>query len=228
MTLPIKVKKLGHCCLVIEVGGLRIMTDPGNYTTAQDDEHNIDIILITHEHTDHLHIDSLNKVLANNPSAIVYTNSTVGKLLDAATPTAIPYQIVAHGDRIEVKGKNGDVGMSRTASIEGFGKDHAPIYKTVEMVENTGYMIADRLFYPGDAFHNPGKPIDVLALPVAGPWMKISEAIDYAQIVKPKACFPVHDGNLKTFGISHRLPTMIFEKMGVKFVAMGAGDSAEF
>src|SRR4051812_27786091 len=56
-----KIKKLGHCCLVIETKGIRIMTDPGNYSTLQADEKNIDIILITHEHTDHLHIESLKK-----------------------------------------------------------------------------------------------------------------------------------------------------------------------
>jgi L-ascorbate metabolism protein UlaG (beta-lactamase superfamily) len=31
----IKVTKLGHCCLLIETGGLRILTDPGSYSTSQ-------------------------------------------------------------------------------------------------------------------------------------------------------------------------------------------------
>ena len=47
------ITKLGHCCLVLEIDGVRILTDPGNYTTAQDTMTGIDIVLITHEHGDH-------------------------------------------------------------------------------------------------------------------------------------------------------------------------------
>lgn len=54
-----KVTKFGHCCLLIEEEGLRILTDPGSYSTRQNDVQNIDVILITHEHPDHLHIESL-------------------------------------------------------------------------------------------------------------------------------------------------------------------------
>ncbi len=31
---PMKIKKIGHCCLIIETKGVRIMTDPGTFTTA--------------------------------------------------------------------------------------------------------------------------------------------------------------------------------------------------
>ena len=38
-----KIKKLGHCCLVIEINGRKIMTDPGSWTTdEQIKERNID------------------------------------------------------------------------------------------------------------------------------------------------------------------------------------------
>ena len=29
-----KIKKIGHCCLIIETKGIRIMTDPGTFTTS--------------------------------------------------------------------------------------------------------------------------------------------------------------------------------------------------
>jgi len=44
--------KLGHCCLIIEDQGLRILTDPGEYTILQNQVKDIDLILITHEHAD--------------------------------------------------------------------------------------------------------------------------------------------------------------------------------
>ena len=54
-----KLTKLGHCCLLIEINGIRFLTDPGNYTTAQNEVKNLHCIVISHEHTDHLHIESL-------------------------------------------------------------------------------------------------------------------------------------------------------------------------
>jgi L-ascorbate metabolism protein UlaG (beta-lactamase superfamily) len=30
-----KIKKIGHCCLVIETNGKRIMTDPGSFTIEE-------------------------------------------------------------------------------------------------------------------------------------------------------------------------------------------------
>src|SRR3990167_6726087 len=76
-----KIKKIGHCCLIIEEAGLRVMTDPGIYSTEQNNAKNIDVVLITHEHGDHLHMESLKTVLANNPKAKVITNNAVGKIL---------------------------------------------------------------------------------------------------------------------------------------------------
>ena len=199
-----KVTKYGHCCLLIEVNGLRILTDPGSYSEGQNEVKNIDLILITHEHPDHLHIDSLKQVLKNNPQAKIITNTGVGKLLDVEK---IAYEIV--DDQKSTTEKN--------VLIEGFGTKHALMYETLPVVENTGYMIAERLFYPGDAWTNPNRKVEVLALPVAGPWMKIAEAIDYAKTIKPKVCFPVHDGGLKKPGVVHVLPPKVLKPLGIEF-----------
>jgi len=205
-----KVTKFGHCCLLIEENGLRILTDPGNYTTAQNELKNIDIVLITHEHADHLHIDSLKIVLANNPQAKIITNSSVGILL---TKEGMVYSIVDDGKQVTERG----------VIIEGFGKEHAEIYKTWKVVENTSYFIGQKLFYPGDAFYEPKRPVEILALPVAGPWLKISETIKYALAVKPKKCFPVHDGSLKTPGANHNIPSVILPQNGIEFLALEIG-----
>ena len=86
-----RITKLGHCCLIIEEAGVRIMTDPGMFSTAQNDVKNIDVVLITHEHQDHLHIDSLKTVLKNNPGVKVITNRGAGKLLEKE---GISYEIL--------------------------------------------------------------------------------------------------------------------------------------
>jgi len=210
------IKKIGHCCLVIKEKELTILTDSGSWTSEQDKERGIDLVLITHEHPDHLHIDSLVAVFKNNPNAEVVTNSTVGKILENQK---IRFTLLEEGQKIE---RNGVL-------IEGFGSEHAYIYQTVPNVQNTGYFIGDKLFYPGDAFHNPGKEVELLALPVAGPWMKIADAIDYAKEIKPKKCFPVHDGMIKDFATVpiRRIPKNALLREGIEFVALEEGETIE-
>jgi L-ascorbate metabolism protein UlaG (beta-lactamase superfamily) len=62
-----KITKIGHCCLLIEEKGLRILTDPGAWSEAQNELKNIQLILITHEHQDHFYLDSLKQVLKKQP-----------------------------------------------------------------------------------------------------------------------------------------------------------------
>ena len=76
------ITKLGHCCLVLENNGTKILTDPGSFTIEPVKAvTGINIILITHEHTDHYHIEAVQEVLKKNPGAVVVSNSAVAKLL---------------------------------------------------------------------------------------------------------------------------------------------------
>lgn len=200
-----KIIKLGHCCLVIEQPGLKIMTDPGNYSDAQNEVTGIEVILITHEHPDHLHLESLKTVLKNNPQAMIFTNQGVGAILKREQ---IAYQLLAHGQTQTING----------VVIAGQGAQHAPIYPTVPAVINTGYFIGGRFFYPGDAFYQPPQPVEILALPVAAPWLKLAEVLDYAKAIKPKVCFPVHDGMLKHLGPVHTLPAKVLMPQGIRFI----------
>ncbi len=210
-----KVTKLGHCCLLIEVRGIRFLTDPGSYTTAQNTVTGLHYVVISHEHTDHLHIESLKTVLKNNSEAKVICNSSVGAKLDVES---IPYSVIADGDSIELSG----------VTIAGYGLKHKLIYKDYEQVENTGYMFDAKLYYPGDAFHNPKVPVDVLALPVTGPWCTIAEAMDYALLIKPRVAFPVHDANLvRQNGITVRLPGIFLPKAGIQFIPLELGKETE-
>ena len=200
---------------MIEENGVRILTDPGIYSTSQNEVKDIDLIIITHEHPDHFHLDSLKIVTQNNPAAKIITNKGVGALLDKE---GISHEVVEDGQNYSF----------HDLLIEGFGKNHAPIYPTVPSVINTGYFIANKFFYPGDALTNPNKPVEILALPVVGPWLKIAEAIDYAKSLKPKICFPVHDGMLRPerIGPVHKLPEAVLAP-AIKFVVLAEGVATE-
>src|SRR5579859_6129010 len=217
-----KLIKLGHCALVLEENGVKLLTDPGSFTIeAQEKVTGLDAIVITHEHQDHFHIESVKKLLSTNPNAQVVTNAAVGRLLAAEN---ISHVQVGDGESTTIKG----------IKIEGFGKDHALVYPpNMGLVENTGYMIADKFYFPCDNFHPPSvgqarRQVDVLALPVAGPWMKISECIDFAKAIKARTAFGVHDGmiqpNFRGF-VGMMLKNLVPE---TEYVTLADGESREF
>ena len=210
-----KIIKLGHCCLLIEIQGTRFLTDPGNYTTLQNEVKNINAIVISHEHTDHLHVESVKTILKNNPKATIISNGSAGKVLEKEN---IPYIKVADGEEYKVNG----------ITISGHGQKHAPIYLDYEQIENTGYFFDSKLFYPGDAFTKLDKAIDILAFPIAGPWLNIQQAIDYVLETKPRVAIPVHDGGLlKNTGIVKRLPELYFPKANIKYVYLEINKEVE-
>lgn len=205
-----RITKLGHSCLVVEDGAGKFLIDPGDYTTSQNDISGLAAVLITQEHGDHFDIESIKKVLANNPTALVITNREVGEALRLQ---GISFVRLEQGETTEVAG----------VKISAYGSSHAPIYDGVKVIVNTGFLIGDKFFHPGDAFTVPPVPVDVLALPVSAPWLKIAESLDYARVVKPRLCFPIHDGALKIFGAPHALPAKVLPGSGILFTVPELG-----
>jgi L-ascorbate metabolism protein UlaG (beta-lactamase superfamily) len=208
------ITKLWHCCLLIETRGKRILTDPGCFTIeAHSNLENIDAILFTHEHADHYHLESLKILLEKNPDVQIFCNISVAELL---TKVDIHHVTIQDGQTVDFEG----------IVITGHGVYHAELHKSLPLMANTGFFIDEKLFYPGDAFIDPDKKIDVLALPVSWPWTNIGQAIDYAMKLQPRAAFPVHD--FIRFWASHVLPADILPKNGIEYVTMIEGDSHEF
>lgn len=209
-----KITKLGHCCLLIETKGKRILTDPGSYTiNTHSNLENIDCILYTHDHQDHFHLDSLQTIVHKNPQVIIYANDSVSELLEKA---GIRYIRLNNGDSVSL----GEV------LIVGLGEKHAEMHSSIPQISNLGFFIDSRLWYPGDAFTSPERSVEILALPVSGPWMKIGEAVDYALSIKPKVVIPVHDGT--RFGSSHLIPAKVLSQNGIEFIPMVENDVREF
>ncbi|MBP6921352.1 MBL fold metallo-hydrolase [Candidatus Gracilibacteria bacterium] len=209
-----KITKLGHCCLLIETRGKRLLTDPGCFTTdAHSSLENIDAILFTHEHADHYHLDSLKILLENNPKVTIFANTSVAELLDKEN---IKHTTIQDGQTVDFCG----------IILTGYGVQHESQHSTWPLSSNTGFFIDDELFYPGDALTDPQRPINILALPVAGGWVATHEFIDYALKLKPRIAFPVHD-HIR-FMSSHMLPAKILPENGIEFIPMKEGDSHEF
>ncbi|HEY0011099.1 MAG TPA: MBL fold metallo-hydrolase [Candidatus Paceibacterota bacterium] len=212
-----RITKYGHACLFVEEEEARILIDPGNWN-AFPDAQDIHVVLITHEHQDHLDVTQLKEVLAKNPNAVVITHEDAGKVLLAA---GIPYLPIVEGGRADIKG----------VCIQSIGSAHAIIYGDTSPCRNTGFLINARLYVPGDALHDvPASSVDVLALPTGAPWMKLPEAIDYAKALKPKVAFPIHDAMYTEEyrrGLVPKLVGSNLAEAGIDFRDLSDGDTLE-
>lgn len=208
-----KITKFAHCSLLVDTKNARVLFDPGKYSGKLESAKNLDAVIITHQHSDHLDLGLLSEVLKNNPKARVITHEGPAKLLERA---GVEHQLVDEGDSAKV----GD------AVIEAFNAPHQPIYHDFNMVKNMGFMIDDFCF-AGDSLHLPHDRVKVLALPVVAPWLKISEALDYALKIKPQICLPVHDGFLKSGGPFYAAPKQILSGSGIEFIEIENGASIE-
>lgn len=211
-----KITKYGHACVLVEEADARILIDPGSYS-GNVDATGVNAILITHNHQDHLDTGLVTAILERNPGAQVVTVAEAGKNLAEA---GIAFATIEDGEEIAISG----------VPVRSFGKHHSYIYGEMPQCQNTGYMIANRFYYPGDSLHVPDAQVEILALPVAGPWMKIAEAIDFAKAVNPKVVIPVHDGFIRPDRgqTTRTFPKMILEPLGIEFRDMQDGSQEEF
>jgi len=209
-----KIKKYGHACLLVDINGVKIITDPGSYSPAPDAT-GVAAVLITHEHQDHMDVGNVKAIQAANPGVRIISHAdVVAKLKDAG----IEAETIEPGQSVDVNG----------VAIESFGTEHAVIYKT-SPCRNTGFLIGGELFVTGDAVHDvPSKPVRVLALPTGGPWMKLGEAIDYVKAVKPEIAFPVHDA-LYTDAVQRSIGHWMQPNFdGTKYIDLAPGEEKEF
>ncbi|MGW0043719.1 MBL fold metallo-hydrolase [Rhodococcus sp. NPDC003348] len=175
----------GHSCLLVEHLGSKILFDPGNFSHGFEGITGLDAIAITHQHPDHADPARLPALVEANPDAALYADpQTAAQLGDGWTA-------VRPGDAF-------DVGR---AHLRGTGGRHAVIHPDLAVIDNTAFLLGDdehpaRLLHPGDSLYIPHEKVDVLALPAAAPWLKISEAIDYLRAVAPRVAVPIHQAIL--------------------------------
>jgi len=67
-----RLTHLGHACLLVETAGQRILIDPGVFSPGIEDVTGLDVILVTHQHADHVDLKRLPAVLEANPQARLY------------------------------------------------------------------------------------------------------------------------------------------------------------
>jgi L-ascorbate metabolism protein UlaG (beta-lactamase superfamily) len=189
-----RVTHLGHACLLVETADTRILVDPGSFSTGFEDLRDLDAVVVTHQHADHLDEERLPDLLAYNRQAPVYTDPESAELLGGTSSDIV---VLAQGEEHRV-------GMT---TIRPVGRLHAVNHDRVPRCTNVGVVLqADgepSIFHPGDAYDGEPGDVDVLAVPLNAPWSKVAETIAFVRRVSPRQVIPIHDALLSPAG--HRL-----------------------
>ena len=209
-----KFTKLEHSGCVIEKDGFKVVCDPVEFEANLPELENVVAIVITHKHGDHLQPEKISAILDRNSGARIFTTG------DAATE--IPNsEVVKNGDIVKVGG----------FELKFFGDIHAPIVAGKIPCQNIGVAIDDKIMNPGDSFDIPSgmtRP-EVLLVPSAAPWCRVSEGMEYIKTVKPKIAVPVHNAVLSDLGngFNNNWLRMACEEVGAKLAPLEVGESVE-
>ncbi len=186
-----RLTHLGHACLLVETGGQRIVIDPGVFSPGIEDMTGLNVILVTHQHADHVDLQRLPAMLEANPQARLYAEPQAAAVM---AETGI-------GSEHTVAGEELSIGRVLIMPV---GEKHALINEALPRIGNLGVVIRAEgepsLFHPGDAYDGEPGQVDILALPLNAPWTASRDTVAFAQRIAPKVSVPIHDVLLSAIG----------------------------
>jgi L-ascorbate metabolism protein UlaG (beta-lactamase superfamily) len=183
---------IGHGTLMMSFGGKIIHIDPVAQMADYTQLPQADLILVTHEHSDHLDLKAIEKIKTGK-TAFVITENVAKQVKDG---------IVL---------KNGEVKI-----IAGFRIEAVPAYNLLHMRSpgvpyhaqgvGNGYIIScgdKRVYIAGDTENTPEmkslRNIDIAFLPMNLPYTMTPEMVaDAAKAFRPKILYPYHFGKTDT------------------------------
>jgi L-ascorbate metabolism protein UlaG (beta-lactamase superfamily) len=182
----LKIYFLGHATLMLDYGGTIIHVDPvaryADYNTMP----KADIILVTHQHSDHLDSNSISKI--SKPSTTLILNPA-------------SFAIVKSGISL-ANGKTWQSGDIRVEAVPAYnttpGRD-----KYHPKGRDNGYILTlgqTRIYIAGDTENIPEmagiKEITIAFLPMNQPYTMTPEQVAAAaKVIKPKILYPYHYGD---------------------------------
>jgi len=182
--------KYGHSCVRIADGDRQLAIDPGTFSEVSTAVADLDAVLITHEHPDHLDVGELAAAAAANPALRVWAPQSVADQL--AGNEVLSERVTAVGP--------GQSFIAGGLQVRTFGGQHALIHSSIPVIANVGYLIGDAIYHPGDSYVVPNAVVEALLVPINAPWAKVSETIDFTVSVRAPRAFQIHDGLLNDTG----------------------------
>lgn len=221
--MPVEITWWGHATCTVEDSGVRLLTDPlftrrlahlrrRRGAVPPPGAALADAVLVSHLHSDHLHLPSLARLAAGTRLLVPRgARRAVPGLARTADVRGLAVTEVAPGDEVSVAGSAGEVRVRAvSASHDGrrlpFGPRLAPAL---------GYVVegAARTYFAGDTglFDSMAEevgPVDVALLPVGG-WgpylgpghLDPAGAARALALLAPAAAVPVHWGTYWPIGM---------------------------
>ncbi len=189
----LQITFIGHGTMMFSFDGKIIHLDPWTQLADYSKMPKADIVLITHEHRDHLDLKAL-KLISTGKTALVLTETCA--------------QQVKSG----IVMRNGDV-----RTVDGLKIEAVPAYNLVHMISpgvpyhpkgvGNGYVITfgdKRVYVAGDTENTPEmkalKDIYIAFLPMNLPYTMTPQMVaDAARAFKPRVLYPYHFDETDTF-----------------------------
>jgi L-ascorbate metabolism protein UlaG (beta-lactamase superfamily) len=197
---------IGHGTLMFSYLGTIIHVDPWSRLADYTKLPKADIILLTHDHPDHLDPAAL-KLVSGEKTAIILTQECRNRGIEGTVM------------------RNGD-----TATVAGIGIEAVPAYNIVNKRPDgrpfhpkgsgNGYIIAfggTRVYVAGDTENTPEmkrlRRIDIAFLPMNLPYTMTPEMVaDAARAFRPRILYPYHFGDTDT----SRLVALLRDEKGIE------------
>ncbi len=187
---------IGHASLVFEFNGRTIYTDPWSNLADYSTLPKADLILITHQHQDHLDPKAIN-LIAKDGTQYIETKDVHDELKKGT--------IMKNGEK---------------KTVDGIEIEAVPAYNTTEGRDkyhpkgrDNGYIITfgnKRVYVAGDTEDIPEmstfKNIDIAFLPMNQPYtMTPEQVVKAAKMINPKILYPYHYGDTDVSKIKKQL-----------------------
>ena len=186
------ITSVGHGTLMFAFGGMVIHVDPVSREADYGKMPAGDIIVVTHEHGDHLDPQAIAKVRKED-TAVILTERCAGSVAGGI--------VMRNGDVREVKGlKFEAVPAYNIVHMRGAGMPYHP------RGHGNGYVITfgdKRVYVAGDTENTPElkalRDIDVAFLPMNLPYTMTPQMVaDAARAIRPAILYPYHYGQTDT------------------------------
>jgi L-ascorbate metabolism protein UlaG (beta-lactamase superfamily) len=215
-----KITYIGHATLLVEVAGVRLLTDPNFEPSLAGllprvsppgiplaDMPHIDAVLLTHAHADHLSFETLTALPSTTP---VYTPPAVQRwLVKKGYSHAVP---IAPGEDVRIGGLTVRAAAARHRGNR-YGYDRWRAATNMYLIDHEHWSC----FFAGDTalagdthhlvqrhLHETGRDLDVALLPIGhAPWWKpgfrrghltSDDAIELFGLLRARLLIPYHWG----------------------------------
>ncbi len=202
---PLSITLIKHSSLALSYKGKSIQVDPvgayGKPTDYAQEFPKADLILLTHEHADHLDKDAIEALFEEGKTSLV-TNARCREILGWGTA-------LSNGESMQVLDEIVLEAVPAYNYSEGRTQFH-PIGRDNGFVLSVDGL---RIYIAGDTEDVPEmadlKEIDIAFLPVNQPYtMTVEQCIHAAGLIAPKVLIPYHFSQTDLSGLPGQLPGM--------------------